>query len=78
MYELLSSTLSVTSETPPVECPRCGITTIATPIDKPAVARPLLLAVDDEPQVVERLAANAGFEVVRGAVARLAAPPILS
>jgi len=59
MYELPSSTVPVTSEAPLIECPRCGVTTIAMPMDKPAVARPLLLVVDDEPQVVERLAANA-------------------
>jgi DNA-binding NtrC family response regulator len=39
---------------------------MSTAVEKPAAPRPLLLVVDDEPQVlkiVERLAAKAGFEV---------------
>src|SRR5580765_4427845 len=67
MYELLSSALHGTSGTPVIPCPRCGVSTIAMPVEKPAAGRPLLLVVDDEPpvlRVVGRLATKAGFEVV--------------
>src|SRR5882762_7370128 len=67
MYELLSRAISGTSEDPAIPCPRCGMTTMAVPVDQPVVTRPLLLVVDDEPpvlKVVERLGTKAGFEVV--------------
>src|SRR4029077_9123823 len=65
MYELLSRAVSEAPERPAFPCPRCGMTTV--PVDKPVIARPLLLVVDDEPpvlKIVERLATRAGFEVV--------------
>ena len=64
MYELMSSPLRGTSEAP-LPC---------------AIARPLLLVVDDEPQVlkvVERLAAGAGFEVVTCASGAEAMPTLM-
>ena len=67
MSELLSRAISGTPENFAIPCPRCGTTTIAMPVDKPVVTRPLLLVVDDEPpvlKVVERLGTKAGFEVV--------------
>src|SRR5258705_3306417 len=67
MYDLLSRAISESPERLAVPCPRCGMTTMAVPVDKPVIARPLLLVVDDEPpvlKIVERLATKAGFEVV--------------
>ncbi len=57
----------VTPETFQAPCPNCGAKPMVIAVAKPALSRPLLLVVDDEPQVlkvVERLAAKAGFDVV--------------
>src|SRR3954470_14858249 len=68
MRELATGPLARAIEPAPVPCPHCGLLAHLMSAPKPhALARPLLLVVDDEQpvlKVIERFATKNGFDVV--------------